>query len=160
MAGYKITPYTIRPFDEKELRNGTRADHQRRTTFNIKHAGARSIIERAFGRLKGRFPILKLMPGRHMPRVFHVIEALMILHNILLDLGDSPEDIDDFNPSDADADEVLEELLRRNGRALSNRTQNQPANAGPTQSIPGENAQTLRRGGHALREGIMQSLGI
>ena len=54
-------------------------------------------MEHAFGRLKGRFPILRALPSRDMRRAFHLIESLMILHNILEERGDDPTTIAGFN---------------------------------------------------------------
>jgi hypothetical protein len=73
----KSPPYTVRPFDDDELQSG--AERQRRIKFNQSHACARIVIEHVFGLLKGRFPALKLLPGRDIPRMYKVIQALMVL---------------------------------------------------------------------------------
>ncbi|KAF9514962.1 hypothetical protein BS47DRAFT_1294510 [Hydnum rufescens UP504] len=49
--GYAITPYTICPFDETELRGTQECLHQ--TQFNKKLASVRIIVEHAFGDVKG-----------------------------------------------------------------------------------------------------------
>jgi len=40
-----------------------------------------------------------------MQDTYQTVEALMVLHNICIDIGDAPGIISDFNPSD---DDVLE----------------------------------------------------
>lgn len=47
--------------------------------------------------LKGRFPSLRSMPGQDLMRVFKTIEALMVIHNILIEMNDDPTDIDGYN---------------------------------------------------------------
>lgn len=54
-------------------------------------------VEHAFGWLKSRFPYLHDIPGYDMKQIYHTIEALMVLHNILDELGDSPDDIEEYN---------------------------------------------------------------
>ena len=94
------------------------------------------------------------MPGREMGRIFRLVEALMVLHNILLDLGDKPEMLEDFDPSDSNS-ELLQELLNAHGRTLTTGEGNIVLQDGDRESIA-----TMRAGGQALREGIMESLGI
>src|SRR5712691_5999379 len=108
MKGYEVTPYTVRPFYDNELRSG--AERRQRTQFNQTHARARIVIEHVFGLLKGRFPALKLLPGRDIPCMYRVIQALRVLHNILLMIGDNAEEIPDFNGGDADAEGAQVEL--------------------------------------------------
>jgi hypothetical protein len=115
--GYKITPYTIRPYDETELRISNRQLRAQRLAFNKQHAGACSIVETTFGKLKGHFPILKLMPGRVMGRVYPLPEALIVLHNIFLDLSDSPADIIDFDPED-NAATMVQDMLNQNAHSF------------------------------------------
>ena len=43
------------------------------------------------------------MPSRRIDRVYRVVEALMILHNILMELGDTPDVIEDYDPTDLQA---------------------------------------------------------
>jgi hypothetical protein len=93
-----------------------------------------------------------------MDRIFRLVEALMVLHNIFLDLNDSPEELEDFDPADPDADAMLEELLETHGRRLDDRHPD-AGNAGGGNDA-NETAQQLRAGGQALRQGIMEALGL
>jgi len=94
----------VRPFSENELKTGTHQVRLQRKKWNSKHSRARIGSEHYFGGLKGRFPALKLMPGRDMKRLYRSVEALIILHNILLELNDSPHDIDDFSSEEIEAE--------------------------------------------------------
>jgi hypothetical protein len=91
LLGYQVTPYTIRPFNVSELQAGdTRAAQ---TRWNKKLLAAYIAVEHMFGELKGRFPYLKWVPGWNLKRVYSIVEALFILHNILRWLGDRVRDI-------------------------------------------------------------------
>jgi hypothetical protein len=35
--------------------------------------------------------------GRHIPQLWGFVEALLIMHNILIEYGDDPQDIEGFN---------------------------------------------------------------
>lgn len=111
------------------------------------------MIENAFGKLKGRFPLLKLMPGRMMERVYPLIEAMMILHNILMDLGDSPTEICDFDPND-DTAELVQGLLNDHGRAFDDTA----LRGQPDQD--GYDADSLRDSGRVYRDAIMEAMGL
>ncbi|KAG8731020.1 hypothetical protein FRC10_002106, partial [Ceratobasidium sp. 414] len=92
--GYPLSSYVLIPFNRRELA----VDGQRRREFNHKISKARVVVERAFGRLKARFPALvRLGPTEDMRDLYRAIEAMMILHNICFDLHDQPDGgIDDF----------------------------------------------------------------
>ena len=99
----------MRPFGERELKRGSHQQHSQRKKWNSKHSRVRIGSEHYFGGLKGCFPALKLMPGRDMKQLYWLVEALIILHNILLELNDSPNDIDDFSSEEIEAE--VEDML-------------------------------------------------
>ena len=106
------TPYTIRPFDEAEIQRAPAERQKRMRQFNKRLSSVRIISEHAYGRLKGRFRGLRgLGPHYNIRDCYRAIEALLILHNICIDLGDRPELIPWFNPKDDDEDEDEEEEL-------------------------------------------------
>ena len=47
--------------------------------------------------LKGRFPALRAMPGYNLHAIYVAIEALFVIHNILIARGDDPTDIEGYN---------------------------------------------------------------
>lgn len=82
-SGYGISPWLITPF--KPPRN----DVQR--NFNLIHARERVIIERTFGQLKKRFPIVGNCVRVSLSRVPKVIATCAVLHNVAKHLNDQFE---------------------------------------------------------------------
>ena len=78
--GYGIKPYLMTPFADP----GTPAERR----FNASHAQVRNCIERAFGVLKQRWPVIKGTVNLDLPATINVITACFVLHNMLLGLGD------------------------------------------------------------------------
>ncbi|EJD08462.1 uncharacterized protein FOMMEDRAFT_66464, partial [Fomitiporia mediterranea MF3/22] len=64
--------------------------------FNFKLLHCRIAIEHAFGMLKGRFTSLRSFPGYKLNVIYMTVEALMVIHNILIDLNDDPETIANY----------------------------------------------------------------
>ena len=104
--GYPLTQYTIRPFNDHDLTIDP-VEARRRKKFNKRLSQLRIAVEHAFGRLKGRFPALRSMPGRRLGEVYRAVEALMVIHNILERQSDDQQRIPHFNGrEDPDRDEV------------------------------------------------------
>ena len=97
-----MTWFSIRPFCDNDLTDNpieaTRRKHWNRTLSSL-----RIFVEHAFGRLKGRFPILRAIPGRNLSSMYRLIEALLVVHNILETYGDDPTTIAGFNGREDDA---------------------------------------------------------
>lgn len=68
---------------------------QAQKKFNTVLSSKRSVIERAFALLKGRFRRLKFLDMNVDEMIPHVIIACTVLHNICLD-GIDENDIEDF----------------------------------------------------------------
>ncbi|KIL55497.1 hypothetical protein M378DRAFT_90850, partial [Amanita muscaria Koide BX008] len=143
-------PYTIRPFDETEVRSSDQPTQKRMRAFNKRLSGVRIEVEHAFGLLKGRFRSLKEMgPHADIQEMYKAIESLLILHNMCIDYGDEPEDNWEFATTESLDEEGFVEL---------------DEDAGPTivengQSIPGwETDAWLKRQGRAKRMIIFNDL--
>lgn len=109
-TGYQCTPYTVRPFTDKEVQ--VRGQGTRCRKFNQLHSRTRIGVEHVFGNLKGRFPGLRSIGGHDISRVYLAVEALIILHNFFLQIGDYAEEISDFvheTAEDLDAQEAQQE---------------------------------------------------
>lgn len=100
---YMSSPFTLRPFDEREILKASQLDARRMRSFNQRLSRSRIWSEHAFGKLKGRFRSLKCFAVHDtMMETFTTIEALLILHNICIDFGDQPEWILNFDTDKQD----------------------------------------------------------
>ncbi|CAG5075324.1 Protein of unknown function [Cotesia congregata] len=61
---------------------------RRQVNYNIKHASSRSIIERAFGLLKGKFRRLQYLNVKSVEMAIKMVSAACTLHNFILIQGD------------------------------------------------------------------------
>ena len=77
MAPYRNARYWLNDF-----RSGGRAN-TKEEVFNQCHSRLRNVIERAFGVLKSRFPILKRMPSYSFDAQRRIVLACFTLHNFL-----------------------------------------------------------------------------
>jgi hypothetical protein len=82
------------------------------------------VVEHTFGCLKGRFGVLREMPGYDMDHIYKYVESLLILHHILEGLHDDPELIEGYHGDKFDG---FDQVLRV--RALARRAVEGPANA-------------------------------
>ena len=98
-SGYACSPYLLTPYPNPATRS------QRR--FNSSLKSTRSTIERCFGIMKRRFRVLRDMRFRP-ERVFNVIIACGVLHNIAIDRKQPlpPDDDDDSSDDDGDMDDL------------------------------------------------------
>ncbi|GMF18388.1 unnamed protein product [Phytophthora fragariaefolia] len=88
-----MTPYRgVRPQNYKEL-------------YNLRHAQARNVIERTFGVLKRRFPILKQPPEYSVETQAKIVRACCVLHNFIRIQKDLPDDPDGELKEEDDDDE-------------------------------------------------------
>ncbi|KAJ8910366.1 hypothetical protein NQ315_007477 [Exocentrus adspersus] len=85
--GYSITPWTMTPYRNP----GTAAQRN----YNNIFCQERTIIERCFGQLKARFPILQYKVRTKFEKIPPTIVSCVVLHNTAKWLGD-----DDFNMLD------------------------------------------------------------
>lgn len=80
-AAYTNMPGFMAPFRGAR---GTQLEREAKALFNKHHSGVRNIIERAFGVLKKRFPILKEpMQNYMMATQNNIILACCTLHNFI-----------------------------------------------------------------------------
>lgn len=85
--GYGITPWTVTPYKNPANRI--------QTGFNIVHTKERTIIERCFGQLKQRFPILHSKLRIATERVPSYIISCFVLHNVAKFLNDPDFEINE-----------------------------------------------------------------
>ena len=81
MAPYRNARYWLPDF-----RNGVRP-RTKEETFNYAHARLRNVIERSFGVLKARFPILKRMAPYPFQVQRNIVIACVAIHNYIRKLS-------------------------------------------------------------------------
>ena len=84
----------IRPRDGKEL-------------FNLRHSSLRNSIERIFGVLKKRFPILKKQLEYEYDTQVQLVNGLCCLHNFIRTERDGEDDFDELDEDELEAEKKL-----------------------------------------------------
>ncbi|CAL5341772.1 unnamed protein product [Camellia sinensis] len=79
MPGY-VAPYRVQKYHLQEF-NRRHRYHGPKELFNHRHSSLRNVIERTFGELKQRFPLLKHMPRDDMVHKGPIVVACCVLHN-------------------------------------------------------------------------------
>ncbi|XP_054259636.1 putative nuclease HARBI1 [Macrosteles quadrilineatus] len=114
--GYGLEPWLMTPFSV--------LDNESESKFNKLLKKERVVIERCFGQLKRRFPILQYVCRVKLEKVPKIIVACVVLHNIAKSLGDPDfehdEDIleEDEDLGDIAADAEIRGNLRHEGQAV------------------------------------------
>ncbi|CAM1322336.1 Uncharacterised protein g8057 [Pycnogonum litorale] len=98
--------------------NGHLNNHQIR--YNIIHARARSIIERAYALLKGKFRRLKYL-DMNVDNAQDTIITCCCLHNIILINEKDCESLEDFQEQYAENDSLIHSRQEENGNAKRKR---------------------------------------
>ncbi|WOL19740.1 hypothetical protein Cni_G28542 [Canna indica] len=85
--------------------HGRRGPSTKRELFNQRHSSVRNVIERCFGLLKARFPILKQMPNYGPPRQGNIAIACCVIHNFIIKYRNSDSLIDEWSTVQLNFDE-------------------------------------------------------
>ncbi|CEL63950.1 hypothetical protein RSOLAG1IB_10933 [Rhizoctonia solani AG-1 IB] len=89
----------ITPFQEHEIREAADTRTARlMKKWNKSMSSQRIIVEHTFARLKNWFRYLQGVRGSDLQSAYRAIESMLVLHNILIELGDYTEDL---GPSEA-----------------------------------------------------------
>ena len=86
-SGYPCTlgflpPYRTKRYHLRDFRGGDRPEGAKEL-FNYRHSSLRNVIERCFGVLKARFPVLKMMLRYKPCRQGNVMRAYCTIHNFI-----------------------------------------------------------------------------
>ncbi|XP_058197654.1 uncharacterized protein LOC131313382 isoform X1 [Rhododendron vialii] len=95
MPGY-LAPYRGRRYHRDEFNGHNTEFHTPMELFNYKHSSLRNVIERCFGVLKARFPILKHMPSYNEARQPGIVTACCVIHNWIIMNRGRDDFFDDF----------------------------------------------------------------
>ncbi|XP_059627364.1 uncharacterized protein LOC132270182 [Cornus florida] len=78
-----LAPYRGQRYHFQEYHKAHRQPQGREKIYNHRHSSLRNIIERCFGMLKMRFPILKHMPPYKFETQVAIVLASCTLHNFI-----------------------------------------------------------------------------
>lgn len=105
-----LTPYKGVRYHLKEWGPGTKAPQNPKEMFNMHHAKARNIIERAFAALKMRWGILRSASHYPIKTQIRLIMACFLLHNFIrreMSIDPVELEIDGTICSEAEEDESV-----------------------------------------------------
>ncbi|XP_028078485.1 uncharacterized protein LOC114280326 [Camellia sinensis] len=80
MTGF-LAPYRSERYHLDQFHGGRRRPNGYKELFNYRHSSLRNVIERRFGVLKNRFPILRSMPNYMQVRQGTIVTACCACHN-------------------------------------------------------------------------------
>ena len=115
-AGYGLTRYCLTPYRGvryhlKEWARGNESPQNKEELFNLRHSSLRNVIERIFGVLKNRFPLLVRMHSFPFKYQCKLVKIAAMLHNFIrVNQGDDDFDVVD-EAAAAAAAEVPDEGL-------------------------------------------------
>ncbi|XP_037934599.1 putative nuclease HARBI1 isoform X2 [Teleopsis dalmanni] len=108
-AGYSLQPFLLTPY--RDPQPGTQ-EHK----FNVKHASARNVIERAIGVLKSRFRCLARLLQYQPEKVSKIINVCCALHNICRYY--KVQDVEDVHFANKDEEELSEISASREANTI------------------------------------------
>ena len=78
-----LAPFRRNIYRLRDFREGCGRPRGKEELFNYRHSSLRNVIERCFGVLKARFPILKLMPSYPIRRQRLIPIVCCTIHNFI-----------------------------------------------------------------------------
>ncbi|KAF3772067.1 putative nuclease [Nymphaea thermarum] len=87
---------------------GARRVTSKEELFNHRHSSLRTTVERVFGLLKGRFPILKAQVSYPYRTQVGIVLATCVLHNFIIDHNPN---VEQFDPDEGASDNANESTL-------------------------------------------------
>lgn len=78
---FPLTKYLMRPFPRASLQEGTEND-----MFNYRLCRARMVVECSFGCIVSKFRILGKAIETNVGNAIHIVKAITLLHNVIIDL--------------------------------------------------------------------------
>jgi hypothetical protein len=91
MGGTFLPPNKSVMYHAQEYRGRARRPKNKSELFNYRHSSLQMVIERSFGVLKARFPILTHMPRYSNARQRMIVTACCVVHNFIRTFAHSDE---------------------------------------------------------------------
>ena len=126
LSRWVLTPYRGVRYHLKEWARGTQRPQNKEELFNLRHASLRNVIERVYGVIKKRFPILSRMLEYDYPFQVDLVRCCFMLHNFIrlnqhyedtfdeLDEEEVEEGAGNVNPGNINGGQSSEEKNRLN----------------------------------------------
>jgi hypothetical protein len=111
-AGYSLstqflTPYRGVRYHLKEWGLAQNRPQTKEELFNLRHSSLRNVVERIFGVVKKRFPVLSLMPPYSIPMMRDIIICCFVLHNVVRKYQQYRDVFDDTAENESDEDNEM-----------------------------------------------------
>jgi len=100
-GGFSLETWLLKPYPRDQL-------NEKRRYFNYVLSSTRVIVENAFGVLKGRWRVLHHGISTDVETARHTCDVCVLLHNLLIERGDSWTD--DVDVRDTDPDVTAEDM--------------------------------------------------
>jgi len=108
LSRYVLTPYRGVRYHLREWSGDAARPMNKEELFNLRHSSLRNVIERTFGVLKKRFPLLSAMHSYAFETQCHLVLCAVMLHNFIRanSIYEDPFDIDDDEAGQDNDDNV------------------------------------------------------
>jgi hypothetical protein len=121
-AGYALSwlclvPYRGVRYHLKEWRLGNEAPQNREELFNLRHSSLRNVVERIFGVIKKRFPILVNMPSYDFLFQVDLFLCALMVHNFIRMEQEFEDEFDRWNTEDMEDEDIAEADVEVQGNA-------------------------------------------
>jgi len=151
LDNFCLVPYRGVRYHLKEWARARQRPQNREELFNLRHASLRNVIERIFGVVKKRFPILNNMHLHHYPFHFQVtlVRCVFILHNFLRRRKVNDDVFDAWNFNDVQDDDYDDEPGTHRAPAPANAADIQAWRDGIAEAMWVDYQAVLAQRGHA-----------
>ncbi|KAG2787229.1 hypothetical protein PC116_g28057 [Phytophthora cactorum] len=87
-AGYALNSYTMTPYRGtryllKELGDGLQKPQNKEELYNLRHSSLRNVIERTYGAVKNKFPVLLNMNSYALEEQIGLIQSVFAIYNFI-----------------------------------------------------------------------------
>ena len=97
LSRYVLTPYRGVRYHLKEFSLGSDKPQNKEELFNLRHASLRNVVERIYGVVKKRFPILSKMASFNFRFQIDLVRCAILLHNGIRLNKDDEDEFDILN---------------------------------------------------------------
>ena len=126
-AGYALTWFCLTPYRGvryhlREWAAGNRRPQTREELFNLRHASLRNVVERGYGTIKKRFPILEKMNPYPFRKQVDIVNVAFMINNFIRKNNLTEDDYDNAEEQNEEDDEPrgpINEAIGQNANLLN-----------------------------------------